>query len=76
MKEKPSFVFDLRTCLIIFFSSMVFFPLMLASCEGGKGPARTDGVFESAIEKLDRGQTLNEKEMKRVDDILRYNEKE
>jgi hypothetical protein len=54
---------------------MIFLSLAFASCEGKRGPARTDGVFESAIEKLERGQTLNEREIKRMDDILRYKEK-
>lgn len=32
----------------------------------------TDGVFESATEKLDRGLPLNEREKQRIDDIINY----
>jgi len=36
---------------------------------------RTDGVYESATEKLDKGLPLNEREKKRVYDILTSEDK-
>jgi hypothetical protein len=36
---------------------------------------KTDGVFESATEKLDKGLPLNEREQQRIYDILTYDEK-
>lgn len=38
-------------------------------------PPKTDGVFESATEKLDKGLPLNEREQKRIYDILTYDDK-
>lgn len=42
------------------------------SCGGGGGGGGTDGVFESATEKMDRGEPLNDRERKRINDIIDY----
>lgn len=36
---------------------------------------RTDGVYESAIRKMESGRELDEREKKRIDDVLRFSEK-
>lgn len=36
----------------------------------------TDGVFESALEKMDKGIPLNEREAKRIEDILNFKQNE
>lgn len=51
------------------------FGTMLGAIIGGPSPRsdnapRTDGVYESAVEKLDKGIPLNEREAKRIDDLL------
>lgn len=33
---------------------------------------KTDGVYESALEKLDEGIPLNEREAKRMEDLINY----
>jgi hypothetical protein len=39
----------------------------------GSGPSkRTDGVYESAMSKLDSGQQLNAREQQRVSDIINW----
>lgn len=42
---------------------------------GDGGDNKTDGVFESAAEKLDKGQPLNDRERKRIDDIINFHKK-
>lgn len=47
--------------------------LMLSCMLGGKSSSgRTDGVFESATQKLDSGRPLNDRERQRIDDILNW----
>ncbi len=41
-------------------------------CNGGGSSGGTDGVFESATEKMDRGQPLNDREKQRIHDILNW----
>lgn len=36
--------------------------------------SKTDGIYESALEKIDKGLPLNEREAKRMYDILHYKE--
>ncbi len=47
---------------------------MLCAISFNKDDKRTDGVFESAMEKIDKGLPLNEREAQRVHDILHYKE--
>lgn len=46
--------------------------LSLTNNSNSYRPAQTDGVFESAIEKIESGRALDDREMQRVDDILRW----
>jgi|SanBayMetagenome_1026888.scaffolds.fasta_scaffold282769_1 hypothetical protein len=39
---------------------------------GSGSSKRTDGVYESAVKKLDSGQTLNEREQQRMSDIINW----
>ena len=39
---------------------------------GSGSSNRTDGVYESAMSKLDAGQALNEREQQRVSDIINW----
>ena len=47
---------------------------LIAIFEGDSNPDKhdTDGVYESATKKMDEGLPLNDREKKRVDDILNY----
>ncbi len=36
---------------------------------------KTDGIFESATEKLDKGRPLNQQERQRIEDILNWSKK-
>jgi hypothetical protein len=49
---------------------LVVFALVLGSGSGSS--KRTDGVYESAVSKLDSGQQLNEREAQRVSDIINW----
>lgn len=60
--------------LIVFLVAM-FVIFILPMCNRDSQSGKTDGVFESATRKLDKGLPLNEREQKRLDDILRYNGK-
>lgn len=52
---------------------MVGFGLLIAIGNCSDGRKKTDGVYESATEKLDKGLPLSERERQRVNDILDYN---
>lgn len=54
----------------------LFLVLAVASGLGdGGGTARkTDGVYESATRKIDRGQTLTPAEQQRIHDIINWDE--
>jgi hypothetical protein len=39
---------------------------------GSGSSKRTDGVYESAVSKLDSGQQLNERETQRMSDIINW----
>ena len=54
------------------FLLLLFVFSVLPMCTGGSRSNRTDGVFESATEKLDKDLPLNERETKRIDDILNF----
>lgn len=41
-------------------------------CDRGSHSTKTDGVYESATEKMDKGLPLNDREQKRINDILNY----
>jgi hypothetical protein len=49
---------------------LVVFALVLGSGSGSS--KRTDGVYESAVKKLDSGQALNEREAQRMSDIINW----
>lgn len=55
-------------------SAGLFLVLAVASGLGdGGGTARkTDGVYESATRKIDRGQTLTAAEQQRINDIVNW----
>lgn len=45
----------------------------IAILSAGSGSShRTDGVYESAISKLDAGKPLNEREQQRMSDIINW----
>ena len=47
--------------------------IIFSSGSGSSGSSkRTDGVYESAMSKLDAGQALNEREQQRVSDIINW----
>jgi hypothetical protein len=58
--------------LIYIVAGGLVFSYLLAMCQGGSSEHRTDGVYESATKKMDEGLPLNDREKKRVDDILNY----
>ena len=45
---------------------------MFAIIFGSGSSNRTDGVYESAMSKLDSGQALNEREQQRISDIINW----
>jgi len=47
----------------------MFIPLILGMCSGGSSN-KTDGVYESATRKLDRGEPLSKRESERLNTIL------
>lgn len=67
----PGQSFDLFSgngCTVTAFIVVLFTFLLTSNCTPDS--TSTDGVFESATEKLDRGEELNEAEKKRLNDIL------
>ena len=48
------------------------FMLAIIFGSGSGSSGRTDGVYESAMSKLDAGQALNEREQQRVSDIINW----
>lgn len=54
----------------IFIGCLFILAMLMSSVS--KGGRSTDGVFESATQKLDRGEPLNGQERKRIDDILNW----
>lgn len=58
-------------------SFIVLMIILFAFDDGGGGSSHhTDGVYESATEKMDKGIPLNERENKRIEDILNYKDNE
>lgn len=47
----------------------------LPTCNSDHDSKKSDGVYESAMKNLDRGLPLNEREQKRIDDILSAGDK-
>lgn len=64
-----------KIILLIAAALFLFGLLSLTNNSNSYRPAQTDGVFESAIEKIESGRTLNKREMQRLDDILRWEDK-
>jgi hypothetical protein len=60
---------------IAFVCGLVFFFVIVPMCSHNSNPDRTDGVLESAMEKMGKGLPLNEREAKRLDDISNYERK-
>ena len=71
-KENGSGIFVLVVVGLLILSAII------AMFESGSGSSKshTDGVFESATEKMDKGVPLNDREKQRVNDILNYKENE
>ncbi len=55
---------------------IIIIMVFLACLSFGPSTSTSDGVFEAATEKLNKGIPLNEREAKRIDDILRFKERE
>jgi hypothetical protein len=53
-------------------AGLVLFAIILGSGSGSGSSKRTDGVYESAMSKLDSGQQLNAREQQRVSDIINW----
>ncbi|HEY5749194.1 MAG TPA: hypothetical protein VIU12_24160 [Chryseolinea sp.] len=51
---------------------IALFILLIIIGNNGGDSSRTDGVFESAMEKMDKGIPLNTRESQRIDDIWNY----
>lgn len=49
---------------------LLAFVVILSS--GSSSSSRTDGVYESAVSKLDSGQPLNAREQQRISDIVNW----
>jgi hypothetical protein len=56
---------------ILIGAGLVVFAILLGSGSSGSSK-RTDGVYESAMSKLDSGEALNEREQQRVSDIVNW----
>lgn len=52
-------------------AGLVVFAILLGAGSSDSSK-RTDGVYESAMSKLDAGQALNEREQQRVADIINW----
>lgn len=48
---------------------LIFFVVIFGS---GSRSSKTDGVYESAISKIDSGRPLNEREQQRISDIINW----
>lgn len=59
--------------ILITMGFILFFIMLSYSCgNANNSPRRTDGVFESATRKLDRGQSLNQTEQQRINDLINW----
>ena len=56
--------------ILVGIALFVIFIIVIPQCDSGA--PTTDGVYESATEKLDKGLPLNEREAERIDDIINY----
>lgn len=45
---------------------------ILGSNSGSGSSRKTDGIYESAVSKLDSGQPLNAREQQRISDIINW----
>lgn len=52
------------------FLALIVWAMIAALFDSDTG--KTDGVYESALEKLDEGIPLNEREAKRMEDLINY----
>jgi hypothetical protein len=66
---------DVSGWTLVIFLILMFVFFVLPMCSAGSHSNKTDGVFESATEKLDKGIPLNDREQKRVEDMLSYDQK-
>lgn len=57
---------------ILIGAGLLAFAVLLGSGSGSGSSGRTDGVFESAVSKLDSGQPLNAREQQRMSDIINW----
>ncbi len=57
---------------ILIAGGLMFFVGIMAGGSGSGSSKRTDGVYESAVSKLDSGQQLNERETQRMSDIINW----
>jgi hypothetical protein len=71
-----SYTEDYPLAIPVLAAVILFFLLSLCSGGSGSGTKRTDGVYESATEKIDKGVPLNDTEAKRINDIMNYNDNE
>ena len=62
---------DSKTLTLIIACGILFL-MALGSCNNSS--SRTDGIFESATEKMDRGEALNKQESQRIYDIINWEE--
>jgi hypothetical protein len=58
---------DIQKYCLIALGLIVFVSLI-----GGGGGKRTDGVYESAMSKIDSGRPLNDREQQRISDIVNW----
>ncbi len=69
---------DTNGCLIMVYIILGTLALaaVIVMLQGGSrsDTKGTDGVFESATEKMDKGTPLNAREKQRINDILNYKE--
>jgi hypothetical protein len=64
---------DIQKYILIAAGLMFFVGIMAGGSGSGSGSSkRTDGVYESAMSKLDSGQQLNAREQQRVSDIINW----
>jgi hypothetical protein len=62
---------DIQKYILIAAGLMFFVGIMAGGSTSGSSK-RTDGVYESAMSKLDSGQQLNAREQQRVSDLINW----
>lgn len=58
--------------IIVVFVVFLLILLLGGGLSNSSSSKKTDGIFESAMEKLDKNIPLNKREIQRVDDIINY----